>query len=315
VLRKMFSTSPVSGIADLPAPVALCCHDAGAANLIAAWAAADIQREYRVCAEGPARTIFARALAHVVPMTLPDALDGAACVLSGSGWSSDLEHEARATANRLGIPTLAVLDHWVNYRMRFVRNGAEVLPDVFVVTDPEAAAIATATFGDLRPIVIWPNRYLEHEVARVRSIATHAPASQSLRLLVVLEPIREDWITGATEPAEFRALSYLMENLHLLTLQPQDMTVRLRPHPSELVSKYRHWVDQQAHTRLEFSQGGTLAEDLAWADAVAGLHSYALVVACAAQRRAVSYLPPDAPPCALRYPGIERMADIAGRQP
>ncbi|HWW21818.1 MAG TPA: hypothetical protein VNZ06_13545, partial [Steroidobacteraceae bacterium] len=53
-----------------------------------------------------------------------------------------------------------------------------------------------------------------------------------------------------------------------------------------------------------------LASDLAWADAVAGLQSYALVVALASSRRAISYLPPGAPPCALRYPGVERLATL-----
>ena len=60
-------------------------------------------------------------------MPIASALDGAASLLSGSGWSSDFEHRSRLEAKRRRIPVLAVLDHWVNYRMRFTRDGEECL--------------------------------------------------------------------------------------------------------------------------------------------------------------------------------------------
>ena len=306
----MSCISRASGIADLPPPVAVCCHDAGGANLIAAWAAAEPARQYRICAQGPARGIFAQVLPGHDSRSLPAALDGAGCLLSGSGWAGDLEHESRVEARRRGVPALAVLDHWVNYRARFVRNDVEALPDVFIVTDAAAAQLAVEAFGTLRPILTWSNRYLENEAARVAALSSRRPCAPPAHLLVVLEPLRQDWVAGAAEPAEFRALDYLMENLGALTPRPEDLVIRLRPHPAESRSKYRPWAARQRHSRVELSAGAPLAEDLAWADAVAGLQSYALVVALAARRRAVSYLPPGAPACGLRYPGVERLAEL-----
>jgi hypothetical protein len=55
----MSSITRVSGLREMPYPLALCCHDAGAANLIAAWCG-EGAGELRLCAEGPAREIFAR---------------------------------------------------------------------------------------------------------------------------------------------------------------------------------------------------------------------------------------------------------------
>jgi len=292
--------------------VAICCHDAGAANLISAWAASERPEPARLCAEGPARAVFARECPELVPVSLANALDGAASLLSGSGWASDLEHDARVAARRRGIPTLAVLDHWVNYEPRFARHGVRELPDAFVVTDPEAHALAAKIFGDSHPILLWPNSYLAGEVARIRKLSTRRATERSGHLLVVLEPIRSDWIVNPAEPAEFRALDYLMRNLAILFERPEELSVRLRPHPSEAPAKYESWVQRQTHRRLELSGSSLLAEDLAWADAVAGLQSYALVVALAAHRRAVSYLPPGAPPCGLRHPGLEHLADLTG---
>jgi hypothetical protein len=308
--RKMSCILRATGIADLPLPVAVCCHDAGGANLIAAWFTAEPVAELRVCARGPAREIFASVLPQHAPGPLDAALDGAACLLSGSGWGGDLEHDARVAARRNGIASLAVLDHWVNYRARFVRNNAEVFPDAFVVTDAAAARLAQDTFGGARPILTWRNRYLENEAACVRALSPQPPAIPPARLLVVLEPVREDWVQQAPQAAEFRALDYLMENLTALTPRPEELEIRLRPHPTEAESKYQAWVQRQRHTHLQLSAPAPLASDLAWADAVAGLQSYALVVALASRRRAISYLPPGAPPCSLRYPGVERLAAL-----
>lgn len=313
-LRRMSSISRASGIADLPSPVTVCCHDAGAASLIAAWVAAEPTREYRLCVEGPARRILAEVLPGHDSQPLPAALAGAGCLLSGSGWTTDLEHQSRLAARQHGIPALAVLDHWVNYRTRFVRDSVEALPDVFIVTDSAAAQLALETFGELRPIVTWHNRYLEVEAARVAALSARRPCTPPARLLVVLEPVRLDWVVDAAEPAEFRALDYLMENLGALTPRPEELMIRLRPHPAEARSKYQPWVARQRHARLALSARASLAEDLAWADAVAGLHSYALVVALAARRRAVSYLPPGAPSCGLRHPGVERLDQLRGER-
>jgi hypothetical protein len=79
-----------TGIADLPVPVAVCCHDAGGANLIAAWLAAGPVAQLRLCAQGPAHEIFASVLPQFAPAPLEVALDGAACLLSVFGWGGDL---------------------------------------------------------------------------------------------------------------------------------------------------------------------------------------------------------------------------------
>jgi hypothetical protein len=303
----MSSILRASGIADLPAPLVVCCHDAGGANLIAAWIAADWQGECRVCVEGPAREIFARRVPHLVPMSLSAAMNGASALLSGSGWASDLEHDARVAARQAGVPAWAALDHWVNYPMRFTRHGQQCLPDVFVVTDADAARIAAESFGTSSVIQTWPNRYLEGEVAGVHAVGTHVPRSPARRLLVILEPVRVGWSADAMVPAEFRALDYLMDNLATVTPAVDDLLIRLRLHPSETPAKYQPWIGAHARLRLEVSTSSSLAEDIAWADVVAGLQSYALLVALTAQRRAISYLPPEAPPCPLRHSALERL--------
>ena len=252
----MFSISRVSSIADLPPPVAICCHDAGGANLLAAWAADAPSQDLRICVDGPARRIFADAVPERQSQSLSAALDGAGSLLSGSGWASDLEHRARVEARNRGIPVVAVLDHWVNYRMRFVRGGVESLPDVLIVTDGEAAALAARTFGHGLRIEMWENRYLQAEVGegaallapgngrRSRAAARRARAGSSR-----LDRTRR-------RAAEFRSLDFLMANLDAFCPDPDALTIRLRPHPSEPASKYVPWLDRRQPTRLELSTHG-----------------------------------------------------------
>jgi hypothetical protein len=322
----MFSISRDSSIVDLPSPVAVCCHDAGGANLIAAWVSAEPLREWRLCADGPARKIFSSAAPQLPALGLERALGGAGSVLTGSGWASDLEHRARIAARRAGLPVIAVLDHWVNYRMRFVRGEEESLPDVFVVTDPEAERLAAETFLDARPIVRWENLYLRREAAEVARLAREREPAAGPRLLVTLEPLRGESSTQSGTLPEYVALDFLMEHLDTVFPAAADVSIRLRPHPSEPGDKYRAWLERRdlergdlqgrepgLRARIELSPGGSLAQDLAWSDAVAGLHSYALIVALESKRRALCYLPPGAPPCALKDARLEQLRELIPR--
>src|SRR5437870_12848252 len=108
---------------DLASPIAVVCHDAGAANIILAWMQAEVGCDWRVVMQGPAARLWSGL---DVPNakgydTLEQAFEGAAVLLSGTSWASEIEHEARRQARVRGIKSIAVIDHWVNYKERFVR--------------------------------------------------------------------------------------------------------------------------------------------------------------------------------------------------
>jgi len=68
-------------------------------------------------------------------------LSGAALLITATSVNGiDRERDAIATARRLGIPSLALLDFWSNYRLRFLdRDGKLNLPDRIAVMDALAA--------------------------------------------------------------------------------------------------------------------------------------------------------------------------------
>ncbi len=290
---------PASPIDSLPRPLAVAVHDAGAANMIAAWVGAASAAPDRIIAVGPALTIWRERFGESAPVVSDaEALDGMACLLSGTGWASDLEHNARQAAARMGLHSVAVIDHWVNYAMRFERDETVQLPDAIWVGDADAARIATETFPQV-PVIEHPNLYLS-EQARM---AGPLPAEGDV--LFLLEPARTDW--GAGQPGEFQALDYLTERGSLAGIAP-GTPVRIRPHPSDPPGKYEEWL--RAHPSATLDTAPDMGAALIGARWVAGLNSAGLAIALAAGRCVISALPPHAPPCVLPHTGIIRLSKL-----
>lgn len=284
---------------DLPTPIAVVCHDAGATNIIIGWLKAASTMEVQAFMQGPAHIIWQKAFPELpLCMSLDEALDGARSLLSGTGWASVLEHQSRQMAEARNIRTVAVLDHWVNYAPRFEREGKLVLPDEAWVADAHALALVRETFPGL-PVRQLENVYLNSQVTRVGM----APGNGTV--LVILEPVRNNW--GRQLEGEFQALEYLFGNLE--RLWPSGISrVLLRQHPSEPVDKYAAWV--RRHPLVHMDSSHDLSAAISQADVVVGVESSALVIALAAGRSVYSSLPPWAPPLRLPQGGIKQIRHL-----
>ncbi len=105
--------------------MAVVAHDAGAANHIFAWLRANRHPDIVTILAGPALTLWRQQQGDCPQLELKDALVGAKTLLSGTGWASAIEHDARRLARQIGIKSIAVIDHWTNYRERFIRDGVK----------------------------------------------------------------------------------------------------------------------------------------------------------------------------------------------
>lgn len=293
--------------ASLEPPIALVAHDAGAANHLLAWLRTSSCSDIIPCLAGPALTLWRQEYGECRQTELSDAVAASKTLLSGTGWASHVEHDARRLARRLGIKSIAVIDHWTNYRERFIRDGEEILPDEIWVSDAYAMTMAETAFPGIK-IVQQPNAYLAHLVQEVERIGQSDTTEADDRLLYVLEPIRQAW--GASEvEGEFAALDYFVENLPRLQLG-ENTQIRLRPHPSDPLGKYDQWIDRQGNRRITLDHAPTLAASLAWSTLVAGCQTYAMVIALAAGRKVVCSIPPWAPACVLPYPEIIKLSAL-----
>ena len=318
VIAAAGTGAALPALPELPSvPLAVVAHDAGAANHILAWLRGSGADALLPSMAGPALQAWRRERGDTPQLALEQAVAGAQTVLTGTGWASDLEHEARRLARLQGKHSIAVLDHWTNYRARFERGGEQVLPDELWVSDAHALALARKLFPAI-PVCQQPNAYLDGLVDEVRACEQAAAGSAATRVLYVLEPIRQAW-GELPEPGEFAALDFFIAGLDRLELGPQ-VEIRLRPHPSDPPGKYDAWLARQnaippEGVSLALDGAPTLAQALAWAGVVAGCQTYAMVVALAAGRRVASSVPPWAPPCVLPHPDIIQLSDLYPTDP
>lgn len=278
------------------------CHDAGGTNQILAMLGEP--EFFGPCGyfDGPGLELWHRAGSPCKrSRDLHQLLDSVRTLITGTGWGSRLEHDARYEARRRGLRSIAVLDHWVNYRERFVRDGDLVLPDEIWVVDKLALEIALKTFPKM-PIVLRPDRYAEQEVRRIVPLGRVT----SNELSYLLEPARSNW--GRKEAGEFQALRYFLDRLPQLKL-PKDTTIFLKPHPSDASAKYNSFLGEWHGYRVVVDSGD-LAGSLSRARWVAGCNTYAMTIALRAGRIVFGTLPPWAPRCALPHVGIVHLRDL-----
>lgn len=286
----------------LDAKTAIVAHDAGAANIIVAWLSEASAREIGAVMRGPAERIWQERFPDIgLARDLDTAIQGAHRIVTGTGWQSDLEHGARVAVAQSGKASVAVIDHWVNYRERFVRDAVEQLPDEIWVTDDYALRMGRDAFPPGMKIEQFENTYLANTVRKVRDIDRDAKD-----ILYIAEPILALWDDRAG--GEFQALDYFLAHRSRLDIDPA-LPIRIRLHPSEPKDKYDKWIAAQ-RAPVVVDREPDLAHAIAGARWVAGCHSYAMVVALEAGRRVVSTLPPWAPPCPLPHDEIIHLRNM-----
>lgn len=284
-----------------PAATAVVCHDAGACNLILPWLDQPGLR-LQAWVAGPAEALWRHRFGgRGLCGTIQEALDGAAMLVSGTGWASSMEHDARLEAARRGLYSVAVIDHWVNYAQRFEREGRVQWPDEFWLTDPQALALAARHFPCER-LRLQPNLHLAEQLAAVGP----PPPPEHAEILYLLEPARSRW--GRDVEGEWQALAWF-ETTRRRAGIPDHAPLRLRPHPSDPPGKYSAWLAERPHVVLD--REPTLARALSGARWVVGCESHALTVALACGRQVYTSLPPWAPPCRLPHEGIRPLASHA----
>ena len=286
--------------------VSVVCYDAGATNIIVEWLKKHPELNVRAHLGGPAVDIWNTAFPGAVNYALDEAIDGSDQLISGTGWASDLEYKARKASLKKRIPTIAVIDNWVNYEERFIRKGIKIYPDVIWVVDRFAFSLATEVFPSI-PIRLIANDYLDAQVEAIHDIQRIKTDPKVVNILYILEPIRQDWSEDKRLPGEFQALDYFMKNSHKIS--NLNYNIMLRPHPSDRRDKYLPWISNQ-DIDIQISMSRSLEQDVAWSDIVVGCQSYALVVALKAGKQVFSCLPPYAPSLMLPYPGIQELRKL-----
>lgn len=291
--------------------IGVVAHDAGGAEIISSY----IRRHRLICSfclEGAAVGVIARKLGAVKTLPLEDLVAQSEWLLCGTSFLSNLEWRAIGQARAAGKRCVVVLDHWVNFRQRFVRHGEWHWPDEVWVGDETAARIAAETLPEI-PQTLVPNAYFMDIQDEIRAITVpDRPPDPGLSILYVCEPLRDDGFAlygderywGYTEE---EALSYFLSNVG--AIGDNIARIAVRPHPQETLGKY-DWAQKEFDLPLVCGEKKTLLEQIAACDVVAGCATMAMVVGLLAGKRVVSCIPPGGKTVRLPQAEIEDMSRL-----
>jgi len=255
--------------------------------------------------QGPAVNIFNGKIHKIEILSLDDLINKSDWLLCGTSWQSDLEWKAIQRAKKANKKVISFIDHWVNYRERFIRNNEECLPDEIWVGDHYAEKIAKDNFLNVK-IKLIENPYLLDIKEQLLRLGNSRVESNSF--LYVCEPIREhayfqhgdERYWGYTEE---EALRYFLTNIN--EISKVKRLVVIRPHPSEDFNKYDWVFDEFNHKGIKIDNKKTLLEQILESDIVVGCESMAMVVAILAEKEVISSIPTDGRPCVLPHKEIK----------
>lgn len=293
--------------------IAIVSHDAGGAEILSSW----VSRQNENCCfvlDGPAIEIFRRKLGPQVNLSLESAIQQCDWVLCGTSWQSDLERRAIRISKSTGKRVIAFLDHWVNYRERFVINGELVVPDEIWVGDDEAARIAQNIFPSTS-LVRVSNPYFEDILLEINKVKLPKNSIHQMSILYVCEPIREHALLQHGDErywgyTEEEALDYFLKNSGFLKYSIYK--IKIRPHPSEKRDKY-DWAKDYSDLIVVSDGKQPLIEEISEADTIVGCESMALVIGLFAGKRVISSIPPGGRACCLPQKEIENLQNLVSQ--
>jgi hypothetical protein len=295
--------------------VAIVCHDAGGAEILASYVARN-NVDCKLVLAGPAVNVFKRRFGVVDVISLEAAILSCDWCLCSTGWQSDFEWRAIEQARSAGKRVVAFLDHWVNYKERFIRNGTQHLPDEIWVGDDDAERLAHEHFPDIS-IRLIPNPYfadLKNQIFELGGVRSSL-ANEGKKILFVCDNISDHSLLKYGDErywgyTEIDAIKFFFDNINAIGESVEKVVIR--PHPSDIAGKYDWVLDGYPCTKL--SEGRPLIEEIAESDMVAGCESMAMVVGLLAQKKVVCCIPPLGHSCRLPQSDILHLKEIVADQ-
>ncbi len=284
--------------------VCIVAFDAGAAAQIANYIV-NFPNKIFFSLGGPAIEIFDNLLKDLENISLEEAIRVSDIVICGTGWQSDCEWECIKLCKRLKKPVIACIDHWDNYRARFIRNGSQFLPDEIWVFDEYARELAEEKFPSIN-VVQKTNYYLIEQVNQIKQKEDQKSVDCE-SILYLLEPIRELW--NQPFAGEFEALDVFINNLALISLD-EKIEILLKPHPTDIKGKYDDWLLKHQDLSISITTA-SLSEAIAHSTVVVGCRTYAMVVALHAGRTVYSSIPADVKTDRLPFKNIIELDNMA----
>jgi hypothetical protein len=249
--------------------IAVASHDAGGAAVLASYLFMG-NLEFTASAIGPSKAVFNQFFCEYDKFSCFKSTEVDTLITSTSATSTH-ELSIIKQAKIQNVNTISILDHWVNYPERFLRDDNNTLPNEIWVTDRDAFRIASDLFKRVKVRKI-SNPYKEFLINK------HSNFSQYQRnnILYCTEPIKKLYPTQELSYNEFIAIECFFKKLEEIRCEKK---IIIKNHPTEQISKYEYLIEKFPNLKIQISSEYDLFEELKSSFFVIGCNTMALVVA------------------------------------
>jgi len=268
-------------------------HDPGGANAIAPLMAPlrTEGHEIVVCAKGPALKIVPQA--NPLPENSIETLTPE-LVITGTSANDRSEKKLWMECQKQAVPSIAILDHWMNYGVRFSQYGLreieayqshkklECLPEYIVVMDEFARQEMINEGFPPKCLVALGNPHFDAVIEGAKNIDRRKTRQilgvdeDTYLIMFASEPYSEDYGRGP----ELEALDDLLEGVAELHA---NVKIIVRPHPKELPEKFSRFCGVQVDKQTPYCES-ILASDL-----IVSMTSMFLIEALILGKNVISY--------------------------
>ena len=296
-------------------PVLVVCHDAGGAELVAAYVKAHQSKEHFDCyGAGPAIHIFRRRNITMHKLDTRGDLQNflkrhtqIRYLLLSTSWSQRLDNHLIKLARAMNIKTVVFIDHWVYYRERFGYprpTWKENLPDEIWVSDSYALDLARKAFP--KKVLIRKKTNFYFKEIRSECSQQKASTNQKGNILFLSEPIKASMNSfGDENDFQFNEFEVFETLVAKLAKNHFDKSLTVRLHPAEKKTKYDRYIKKFQHLlHIKKSRNSNIISDLAQSELVVGIDTVALVIALLCRKKVISYFPDPVHHGTLPHTGI-----------
>ena len=245
-----------------------------------------------------ARSIFRRYGLHARPfskVSFARALrSGTDVVITGTSWPPEKEIVIWDMAHQAGVPTVAVLDFWSNYRARFSdKRGRPHWPNFITAMDGTARREMLADGIPADRVVITGQPFLEMRARELRTAALAHRPKDNRSVLFLSQPLSKNPNSKKLPFDEFSVLELVSKALEDLPRHKyRNMSFVLRPHPKDDLPKLRAILKRYLHHvpwSVQKGDGTDLA--ILQSHVVVGIYTMLLVECVLAGRPIISVQP------------------------
>jgi len=195
-------------------------------------------------------------------------------IFYGTGWQADFSSIVKGICDKYTIKSIALIDHWVNYKERFKKDS---LPDTILVMDDIANNIAVKEFDSSVNIVQTKNYFIENIQSNYRNILN----KKLNKIVFISEPTTRD---------KMDITAYEYSVVEKLLHKYDDMIIRL--HPTENIDKYNHIISKFSNSKVLVlsSYDEELVDTLSKSKLTIGFGSMALYISYLLGIDTISYM-------------------------